>query len=68
MNYDQLGTAAKKEVLTQRIDALTEEINTSNFEQKHREIAVLQLKLAGLEMGKSPVMDYKVRMPDSANA
>jgi hypothetical protein len=68
MNYENLGIPAKKEVLKQRIDALTEEINTTNFEQKHREIAVLQLKLAGLESGKSPVMDYKVRMPDSANA
>jgi len=68
MNYDNIGIPAKKEALKQRIDALTEAINTTNFEQKHREIAVLQLKLAGLETGKSPVMDYKVRMPDSANA
>lgn len=68
MNWENLGVNAKREVLNKRIDELTEEINTSNFEQKHREIAVLQLKLANLEPGKSPVMDYKVRLPDSANA
>lgn len=68
MDYNNLGIAAKREVLKQRIDALTGEITASNFEQKHREIAVLQLKMAALEMGKSPVMDYKVRMPDSANS
>ena len=68
MNYDQLGTQAKKDALKQRIADLTEQVNTSNFEEKHREIAVFQLKLAGLETGKSPVMDYNVRMPDSANA
>lgn len=68
MDYNNLGITAKREVLKQRIDALTDEINISNYEQKHREISVLQLKMAALEMGKSPVMDYKVRMPDSANS
>lgn len=44
--------------LNTRIDVLTKEINATNFEQKHREIGALQLKIESIEQPTTNIMDW----------
>lgn len=42
-----------------KIDTLTEQINVQNFEQLHREIGVLQVKITSLEQPNlTNIMDW----------